>query len=460
MAIKPSAFQTRAMAIPEAFDVFLGGGRGGGKSFLLCLLALRHAEQYREKARILYVRKTYRALADFELLTRDVFGQVYGTEARYNATEGVWRFPGGGYMELAQLEGPQDYSKFQGRSFTMLLIDECGEYATPADLDRLRSNLRGPKDVPIRTVIAANPGGVGHAWLSKRFVFQAAPWVPFTEEASGRQWVYAPSNYTENDALDQDQYAAQLRAACPTDPELLRAWLAGDWAIARGAYFGSVIEESRNACDPWAFLPGGDNEWSDKWRFYLAGDYGSSAPAVYYLCGESPGGQGPDGHYYSRGSVILIDECALVDPDDPNKGLGLIVPDQADRILTMCNKWKVPAQGVLDDACFNKTGNQLGSIADEFRRAGVHFSKARKGGRIAGWEHMRRMLADAGKPDVPGLYISRLCRYWWETVPYLARDPRKAEDLDSRGADHAADACRYALNQYAGIASIEVKFLN
>ena len=58
---------------------------------------------------------------------------------------------------------------------------------------------------------------------------------------------------------------------------------------------------------------------------------------------------------------------------------------------------------------------------------------------------MRRMLADAGKPDVPGLYISRGCDYFWSTVPYLARDQKRVEDLDSGGPDHAADACRYGL---------------
>ena len=81
---------------------------------------------------------------------------------------------------------------------------------------------------------------------------------------------------------------------------------------------------------------------------------------------------------------------------------------------------------------------------DEFRLAGVHFSPAKKADRISGWTTMKRLLADAGKPDVPGLYISRACEYFWTTVPYLGRDPRRVEDLDSRSqSDHAADACRY-----------------
>ena len=44
---------------------------------------------------------------------------------------------------------------------------------------------------------------------------------------------------------------------------------------------------------------------------------------------------------------------------------------------------------------------------------------------------MRRTMADAGKPDVPGLYISRDCTYFWDTLPYIARDQKRVEDLDS-----------------------------
>jgi len=44
-----------------------------------------------------------------------------------------------------------------------------------------------------------------------------------------------------------------------------------------------------------------------------------------------------------------------------------------------------------------------------------------------------------------GLYVSRACSYFWATVPYLGRDPRRVNDLDSRGPDHGADCARYAL---------------
>ena len=64
---------------------------------------------------------------------------------------------------------------------------------------------------------------------------------------------------------------------------------------------------------------------------------------------------------------------------------------------------------------------------------------------ISAWQTVRRLLANAGKPDVPGLYVSGGCGYFWDTVPHLARDQKRIEDSDSSGQDHAAEACRYGI---------------
>ena len=431
-----SPFQEKVLHAPEAFDVFLGGGRGGAKSYTLALLALRHIEQYGAKARALYLRRSHKGCADFISLCFDLFGPIYGAALRFNAQEGLFRFPNGGTLEVNQLENASDYQKFQGRSFTLLLPDEVGQFPTPELLDRLRSNLRGPKDLPIRTALAANPGDVGHQWIAARYVFRAAPWTPFHEEKSGRTFMSCPSTFLDNPFIDQAEYRRQLGASCPADPELLRAWLEGDWTVARGAYFAAVLEESRNAVARWDAIP-------KEWRNYLCHDFGSSAPSVTYIVAQSPGGKGPDGKYYPRDSLILIDELATNEPGNVSKGMGYTVPILAEHIKGMCALWKVRAEGAADDACFAKTGHGAGSIADEFRAAGVDFYPAKKAERIPGWQVMRRLLQDAGKPDVPGLYIAQHCEFFWTTVPYLGRDPRRVEDLDSRGPDHAADACRY-----------------
>lgn len=448
--LKLNNYQDRVLRSPESVDVFLGGGRGGGKSFTLALLALRHAEQYKEKARILYIRRTYKGLADFELQTRELFGKVYGQSAKYNGTEHVWRFPNNAYMELGQLESHADYAKYQGRSFTLLLIDEAGQFPTPDLLDLLRSNLRGAKDIPIRMVIAANPGGPGHFWIAKRYVFTGAPWTPVHEPKSKRDWIYAPSTYIDNEFIDREQYKDQLTSSCPDDAELLRAWIDGDWAVNRGAYFASVLDESRNAVEPFAEIP---KCYGKEWETYLAHDFGSSAPSATYIFAKSPG-DNYQGIYYPRDSLILVDELATNKKDRHNEGLGWTVPILSEEILAMCKQWGVKPEGVADDAIFAKSGHGAGSIADEFIRGGIRFSPAKKADRLTGWNIMRRLLSDAGKPDLPGLYITRNCTYFWETVPYLGRDLKRVEDVDSTGADHAADAVRYGCLRQKHIARI------
>jgi hypothetical protein len=473
--LRITPFQGRVLASPDDCDLFLGGGRGGGKSFAIAELMLKHAEQYGGAARMLFVRKSFPGIVDFEQTTREVFGLVYGRGASYNGAAHLWRLPGGGTLQLDQLEGVNDFGKFQGKSYSLIATDEAGQYSDPAALDLLRSSLRAPLPIRPRFVIAANPGGVGHGWIVRRHVFAAAPWTPYVEKTTGRQFINCPSTYVDNPNLDQREYARQLDAATATDPELGRAWKEGDWTVLRGAYFSAVLDQDRVMVEPEAWdhrkllrRPVDENRttstfpdpatflvrqmqkrfWdAEAWELYLAHDFGVSAPSVTYVCAESPGKEGPDGRFYPRGSIILLDEFASNEPGSLERGMGYTVPVLAERIKDLAKRWDMKPEGVADDAIFSRTGSSAGTISDEFRRQGVSFRRARKGERIAGWEIMRRMLQDAGKPDKPGLYVSRLCEYWWSTVPTLPRDPRKSDDVDSRAADHGADACRYALTR-------------
>jgi hypothetical protein len=460
------------MLTPETADLFLGGGRGGGKSWSIAVLILRHVETCGPRARALYVRRSFPGLVDFEQVCREVFTLVYGRSASYNAASHLWRFPNGATLQLDQLEGPADFAKFQGKSFTFIAVDEAGQYSDPAPIDLLRSCLRAPAPIRPRFVLAANPGGVGHHWIVRRHVFAAAPWVPYTEPATGRTFINCPSTFIDNSHLDQPEYARQLDAATATDPELGRAWKEGDWTVLRGAFFSSVLDQSRVMVEPWA--PGsikhkplreGEPQFGTYgtvpeplwrllqpptptlWILFLAHDFGVSAPSVTYVCAESPGTEGPDGRYYPKGSIVLLDELATNEPGSLERGMGYTTPILAERIKDLAKRWNIKPEGVADDAIFARTGSSAGTIAEEFRRQGVFFRRALKGQRIAGWEVMRRMLQDAGKSDKPGLYVSRLCEYFWNTVPILPRDPRKADDVDSRAPDHAADACRYALTR-------------
>jgi hypothetical protein len=445
----PTPLQMRILAVPEEFDIGLFGGRGGGKTSGICFVSMRHIEMYQGRARVLYVRRSFPGITDFEAVTRDMFG-LCCPGSSYNAGSHLWRFRNGATMKLDQYETSADFAKFQGQSYTLIIVDEGGQYPDPALIDLLRSCLRAPEPIKPRLIIAANPGGPGHGWIQRRHVFAAPDGVPYVEPKSGRTFVNINSTWRDNPTIDRDEYRRQLAAACATDPELLRAWDLGDWTVQRGAYFSAVLDADRNMVEPWKLDFGPrkrPDHHADAWSFYLAHDFGVSAPSVTYICAESPGITGPDGRYYPRGSIVLLDEFASNEPGSLERGMGYTVPVLADRIKEMARKWSVRPEGVADDAIFARTGHATGTIGDEFARCGVFFMPAQKGGRTFGWERMRRMLQDAGKPDAPGLYVSRLCSYWWDTVPLLARDPKKSDDVDSRQADHGADACRYALTR-------------
>src|SRR5215217_2403923 len=141
--------------------------------------------------------------------------------------------------------------------------------------------------------------------------------------------------------------------------------------------------------------------YAGQWKVYLAHDFGVSAPSVTYVVGESPGTTGPDGRYYPRGSIVLLDELATNEPGSFERGMGYTVPVLAERIQGLAKRWHMTPQGCADDAIFARTGSGAGSIAEEFRSAGVYFVRARKGERVVGWERMRRMLQDAGSSDRP-----------------------------------------------------------
>ena len=473
--VKPTDWQAHVLAVPQEVDLFLGGGRGGGKSFACLLLALRHVEQHGADARVLVVRRDFPSLRDLENEARGLFRTAYGRQLGHNQADHTFRFPSGAVVRFDQIESAADFHKFQGQSFSLIIADEAGQWPDPQPLDMLRSSLRSKTGVPVRMVLSANPGGPGHAWALQRHVAGVSPWCVYVERSSGREFVTAPSTLADNEHLPAD-YRKQIEAATATDPELAKAWLNGDWHIARGAFFSHVFDTHRVVIAPWPSKPDTHalqnmtpfqqrnvarnarsigRKPNFGWKYGLALDHGSAAPCLCYILARSPGAEGPDGRFYPRDSIILMDEIAFVDGANLNTGLQMTVPDMARAIKERCAAWGIPAQGVADDATFSQHGSGAGSLADEYRRCGVTIQPAKKQDRLSGWEAMRRLMADAGTPDVPGLYVSERCWYFLATVPTLPRDPKRPEDLDTTGPDHAADAVRYGITAELNVSTFK-----
>ena len=444
--------QQRLALVPENINIFSAGTRGSGKTRGALYDAVRHCSKYGSKARVWVLRKSLVGLRDTEAELRGIVPVLF-PGARYNAQRHQWAIPNGATIELRCLESERDFPSLQGRNCTLLIVDEGQQWVDPLPLDLARSCLRGPAEVPVRSIFCANPAGRGGDWLFRRFFAHGAPdGVPFECPDTGTKWVRLFSSYKDNHFIDRDRYERELRGI--PDADLVRAWLEGDFSVLRGSYFGSVLSE-QNQIDDW--LP----SWREPttvpdrdpvalhtgFRLSLAFDFGVSAPAACLVLARSSGAVGPDARWYPRGSWVALDEwtTAKIDEGRLNEGTPLTIGQQAEAIKRLAARWRIPPSGVADPAIFARTGSDLGTVADQFAQHGVRWRPAPRKERVAGWARVSELLSNAGQLDQPALYACRRCRYLWTTLVHAPRDPRRPDDLDTSYADHGLDALRYRL---------------
>ena len=92
--IRPTPFQSQVLTVPEDHFMFLGGGRGGGKSMAVQFLILRHCDQYKSRARVLVTRRL-KSLGRFAEELRQLLRSAYGRDIAYNQNDAMFRLPNG-----------------------------------------------------------------------------------------------------------------------------------------------------------------------------------------------------------------------------------------------------------------------------------------------------------------------------------------------------------------------------
>lgn len=435
--MKPTPFQERVLGIPEDVSIALPGGRGGGKTSAVLLVILRHLALYGAAAKALIVRRSFPALKEIEERLVALFAAAMPA-AQYNRAAHELRVPGGGAVELGHLEGESDFARYVGRESTILAIDEVTLWPSLRALNLLRSNLRSPAGVPVRTLITCNPGGPGHVPVGAAFVHSRVPWVPY-ELAPGDWWITATSTLDDNPHIPAG-YEVQLRAACAGDDGLWAAWRRGDFSAIGGAFFSSQW-------GPHLILPNVDwtpaprSGWSTFWSF----DFGMSSPGVALgvAVAEQPGLEGPGGVVYPEGSRLVLCEVHSADPSDASRGLQWPIDVWAEELLAAGETHGISAQGCADDA------RGLGldeSVISELRRHGIHMRRPNKASRTGGWAVLKGQMhaAKVRDPDAAWFQIHPRCIFTLETMAALPRDSRRIEDCDSSANDHSSDAARYA----------------
>jgi len=302
-------------------------------------------------------------------------------------------------------------------------IEEAGNYADPSPIWKLFGALRGKGGGQI--ILTFNPGGIGHGWLKALFIKPAPKGMKLLKKelpnGASFDYIYIPSRVTDNQILlaRDPEYINRLHMV--GSPELVRAWLEGDFEIHEGSYFPEF--SSKHIISPFN-VP-------KHWPRYLGYDWGYHSPFAA-IWGAVSSGRTDDGKEvpYPKGAVIIYRELW-------GKGVDNIT--QAERIASLSlNENPI---SVADPSIFNNQGGP--TINDQFNSIFVKYKhpsfRQADNDRISGWSQIRQRLV----ASPPLIYIFATCPYLLETLPSMSIDKQKPEDLDTRGNDHAVDALRY-----------------
>lgn len=239
--------------------------------------------------------------------------------------------------------------------------------------------------------------------------------------------VYIPSRVTDNRILLSQDPGYVDRLYLVGSPNLVKAWLEGDWSVIEGAYFPE-FSMARHVIAPF--------EIPKHWARIRAMDWGSAKPfCVLWFA-------------VSDGEIAAIPRGALVAYREwygwngtPNVGCKMTASAVGDGIKRLELLDPRMNDEVLDPAGFSEDGGP--SIAERmdlsFRRADN--ARVARSGAMGGWDQVRERLN--GDERGPQLYLFSTCTHTIRTLPALQHDPQRAEDVDTDAEDHAADTLRY-----------------
>lgn len=405
-------------------ELFFGGARFGGKSDYLLGDFIQDVHTYKQHWQGVIFRRSYKQLEDLIRRSHELFPS---TGAEWLEGKSRWSWPNGAMLRFRFLDVDRDAENYQGHSFSWIGWDELGNFPSRDPYDKLKACCRwGAADVPTKRIRATgNPGGPGQGWIKDYFIDHAPLGRRIRVDSNTKHKImFIPSRVTDNIiGLERDPgYIDRLRGT--GSPELVRAWLEGDWNAVVGGYFPEFGE--RHIIAPF--------EIPKHWTLFRAMDWGSARPfSVLWMCVS-------DGtlRQFPTGAVIVYREW--YGASAPNVGLKMHVAEVAEGI-----KWREQGEhityAVADPACFHEDGGP--SIAEQFSNYGVMW-KPGDNKRIPGWTQVRNRLI--GHDGRSMLYVVGVgCRDLIRTFPMQMHDERKPEDMDTEGEDHSLDCLRYGL---------------
>ena len=416
-------------------EVFYGGARGGGKTDgVLGKYAIK-ANRYGSAFNGVFFRRELPMLDDAIERSHEIYGPLGAT---WNDQKKRWRFPNGARLRFRPLESVQDAEKYQGQNITDATVEEAGNYPDPAPIDRLNGVLRSAAGVPTQLLLTGNPGGPGQQWIAARYVNPCPLGMKVLARKlpNGREhrYVYIPSRLENNRILMAKDPDYVNRLYLVGSPQLVEAWLKGDWSQITGAYFPEFSLD-KHVIPPF--------EIPKHWARFRSFDWGSAKPFSVGWWAVASEETRLGRVAIPRGALVRYREWygVLTRPDgsfEPNVGLKMLNTDIAKGIAER-SAGEEYVYSVADPAIFAEDGGP--SIAEQmWVSQRINFTRA-DNARIAGWQQLRDRL---GGEDHPMIFFFSTCIHTIRTIPTLQHDKTRQEDIDTDAEDHAADECRYA----------------
>lgn len=414
----------QSLAIAAAFvsELLFGGARGGGKSDFLLGDYLQDVELGAAWRGIIF-RRSYAELEELITRAKEIY---FPLGAEHKVAANTFVFPSGATLKMRYLEKEGDADKYQGHQYTWVGWDELTNWANQNSYNKLKACVRSAAGVQNKRIrCSANPGGVGHHWVKDYYIDPC----PFGHELIESKRMFIPSKLSDNKILvtNDPEYEDNLREL--GSPELIKAWLEGDWSVITGAFFPE-FSVKRHVIEPF--------EIPEHWPRFRSGDWGSASPFSIGWWAVSDGYQVPDGPYLPTGCIVRYREwygCIK-----PNVGLRMTGSQVASGILERQLEGEYISYSVLDPSAWRVDNGPC--VAESMAAKKVYFRKA-DNGRINGWDQVRNRLV--GDPDTgPMMYFFNTCKHTIRTFPALPHDIDNPEDVDTSSEDHAGDDIRYA----------------
>lgn len=436
--------------------VFFGGAGGGGKSlcgmmkFVRQLFAERErllrGEIEQSKAWAVYFRRTTPDLKQAIEKSR-LLMEAIDPQAKFNENDLIWTFPsfGNAHFQFSHMEHERDKYKHKSREYTYIFFDELTEF-TETQFDYLDTRLRTDDPVlneMLQICAASNPDGEGLIWVRKRFI-EATPEPETvlrieTELSDGRvmnfDQVFIPAKLSDNPRLyKQGTYEASL---LNKRPEVREAILSGNWYLSPGAFLANV----------WNFL------------YHVVDDHSvPKGAAIFRSCDFGIRSPSEVGWWYvdRDGCMTAFFWLRVTDHD------AYMLADRIHEIEDELGLWDDTTNESslnnvrcpIDEDCFNREATGR-TIAAAMRTRGVRWARCKKGPgsrKNGAAEIVMRLgtIVKAADPDNqhhpvhgerPMLRFMRRCLSPIEHLPVLSAAENNPDDVNTKGDDHAWDAC-------------------